>query len=108
MATKKQQEKEQLRTRLQASERNKRRAAKEKAQRKAGRITVSMLKKARKEALVKLEATDDPTERRRIQDKIFQMTAQFKTQSSSDKVERAREWKKLLAREKRRQSGKLN
>lgn len=111
MATKKQQEKEQLRTRLQASERNKRSAATEKAQRKAGRITVSMLEKARKEARAKLEKTDDPAERRRIQDKISQMTAQYKAQDSLNKFlgeERARKFKEGLAREKKRQSGKLN
>ena len=111
MATKKQQEKEQLRTRLQASERNKRSAATEKAQRKAGRITVSMLGKARKEARAKLETTDDPAERRRIQDKISQMTAQFKTQGYLNKFlgeERARKVKEGLALEKKRQSGKLN
>ena len=111
MATKKQQEKEQLRTRLKASERNKRSAATEKAQRQAGRITVLMLAKARKEARAKLEKTDDPAERRRIQDKISQMTAQFKTQGSLSKFldeERARKFKELLAREKKRQSGKLN
>lgn len=49
MADKKQQQKEQLRARLKAAERNKRSVALEKSQKAAGRVTAKMLVKARED-----------------------------------------------------------
>jgi hypothetical protein len=89
MADKKQQQKEQLRARLKAAEKNKRKATLEKAQKAAGRVTVKQLAKAREES--------DP--------KLSQLTAQYITQEPLGEFldkERARKSKEALANEKKR------
>ena len=95
MADKKQQQKEQLRVRLKAAQRNKRSVALEKAQKAAGRVTVKKISEARKN---KAQNYD-------------QLVTKYRTQESFGKFldkERARKFKEGLAREKKRQSGKLN
>ena len=93
MADKKQQQKEQLRVRLKAAEKNKRSVALEKAQKAAGRVTVKMLSEARKN---KAQNYD-------------QLVTKHRTQESFGKFldkERARKFKEALANEKKRTSKK--
>tara|TARA_B110000046_G_scaffold160718_1_gene173975 strand:- start:761 stop:1042 length:282 start_codon:yes stop_codon:yes gene_type:complete len=89
MADKKQQQKEQLRVRLKAAQRNKKSVALEKAQKAAGRVTLKMISEARKS---KAENYD-------------QLVTKYKTQESFGKFldkERTRKSKEALANEKKR------
>ena len=89
MADKKQQQKEQLRTRSKAAQRNKKSVALEKAQKGAGRTTVKMISKARE--------SKDPN--------YDQLVKKYKTQEPLGKFldkERTRKSKEALANEKKR------
>ena len=89
MADKKQQQKEQLRTRSKAAQRNKKSVALEKAQKEAGRTTVKMISKAR-------ESKDQNYD---------QLVKKYKTQEPLGKFlgkERTRKSKEALANEKKR------
>tara|TARA_R110002072_G_scaffold380_2_gene2617 strand:- start:4568 stop:4849 length:282 start_codon:yes stop_codon:yes gene_type:complete len=89
MADKKQQQKEQLKVRAKAAQRNKASVALEKAQKAGGRVTIKQLAKARKES--------DP--------KLNQLTARYKKQEPLGKFldkERARKSREALANEKKR------
>jgi len=92
----KQQQKEQLRVRLKAAQKNKRRAALEKQQRAAGRVTVRMISQARKSKDTELYA---------------KLVTKYKTQESLNDFldkERARKWKEYLSKrnEKKRTAKK--
>tara|TARA_Y100000385_G_scaffold275061_1_gene318953 strand:- start:62 stop:346 length:285 start_codon:yes stop_codon:yes gene_type:complete len=90
----KQQQKEQLRVRLKAAQKNKRRASLEKRQRAGGRVTVKMISQARKNKDTELYA---------------KLVTKYKTQESLNDFlnkERARKWKIALANEKKRTAKK--
>ena len=93
MADKKQQQKEQLRVRLKAAQRNKRSVALEKAQKAGGRVTVKMISEARKN---KAQNYD-------------QLVTKYRTQEPLNTFldkERARKQKEAQINEKKRTSKK--
>ena len=89
MEDKKQQQKEQLRVRLKAAERNKRTVSLEKRQRAAGRVTEKMLSEAKKN-----------------KDQNYdQLVTKYATQESFTSflmAERKRKYKEAFAKEKKR------
>jgi len=90
----KQQQKEQLRVRLKAAQKNKRRASLEKEQRAAGRVTVRMISQARKNKDTKLYA---------------KLITEYQNQESLNDFlnkERARKQKIAQANEKKRTTKK--
>ena len=93
MADKKQQQKEQLRVKLKAAERNKRSVALEKSQKAAGRVTVKMISEARKN---KAQNYDQLVTKYRTQESLGKFLDKERARKSKEAIANAKNWQERL------------